>query len=233
MPQHSFDILVIGGGIVGLSTAMEVTRRFPQMRLAVLEKETEVARHQTGHNSGVIHSGIYYKLGSLKARLCVEGAAAMVEFCRAHGIPHDVCGKVIVATQEAELPRLEELRRRGEANGLRGIRELGPEQLREVEPHTAGLRALHVPSTGITDYAAVARKYAEIMRGNGGQLFTGARVTGIVRRGREAVVESARGSFGAGYIINCAGLHSDRIVRLAGDRPEVIIIPFRGEYYEL
>ena len=233
MPQASFDILVIGGGIVGLSAAMEATRRFPRLRLAVLEKETEVARHQTGHNSGVIHSGIYYKLGSLKARLCVEGAAAMVEFCRAHGIPHDVCGKVIVATQEAELPRLEELRRRGEANGLRGIRELGAEQLREVEPHTAGLRALHVPSTGITDYAAVARKYAEIMRGNGGQLFTGARVTGIVRRGREAVVESARGSFGAGYIINCAGLHSDRIVRLAGDRPEVIIIPFRGEYYEL
>ena len=233
MPQTSFDILVIGGGIVGMSAAMEATRRLPHLRLAVLEKEAEVARHQSGHNSGVIHSGIYYKPGSLKARMCVEGAAAMVGFCRTHGIAHDVCGKVIVATAEAELPRLEELRRRGEANGLRGIRELGPEQLREVEPHTVGVRALHVPSTGITDYAAVCRKYAEIMSGNGGHLFTGARVTGIVRRGRETVVETTRGAFGASYIINCAGLHSDRIVRLAGDKPEVIIIPFRGEYYEL
>lgn len=233
MPQSSFDVVVIGGGIVGLSVAMEATRRFPQLRLAVLEKENEPARHQSGHNSGVIHSGIYYKPGSLKARFCVEGAAAMVEFCRRYGIAHEICGKVIVATEQAELPRLEELRRRAAANGLQGVRELGPEQLREVEPQSAGLRALHVPGTGITDYAAVTRKYAELMAGHGGQLFTGAKVTGIVRRGPEAVIETTRGSFGAGYIINCAGLHSDRIVRLAGDRPEVIIVPFRGEYYEL
>ena len=233
MPQSSFDVVIIGGGIVGLSVAMEATRRFPQLRLAVLEKENEPARHQSGHNSGVIHSGIYYKPGSLKARLCVEGAAAMVEFCRRHGIPFQLCGKVIVATREAELPRLEELRRRAAANGLQGVRELGPAQLRELEPHSAGVRALHVPRTGITDYAAVTRKYAQLMAGNGGQLFTGARVTGIVRRGRETVLETTRGSFGAVYLINCAGLHSDRIVRLAGERPEVIIIPFRGEYYEL
>jgi L-2-hydroxyglutarate oxidase len=233
MPQHHFDILVIGAGIVGLSSAMEATRRFPQFRLAVLEKETEPAQHQSGHNSGVIHSGIYYKPGSLKARLCVEGAAAMVEFCRHHEITHEICGKVIVATSEAELPRLEELRRRGVANGLQGVREMGPEQLRELEPHSAGIRALHVPSTGITDYPAVCRKYAEIIIANGGQLFTGTEVTGIIRRGRETVVESTRGDFAANYIINCAGLHSDHIVRMAGQRPEVMIIPFRGEYYEL
>lgn len=233
MPQHSFGIVVIGGGIVGLSTAMEATRRFPRMRLAVLEKENEVARHQSGHNSGVIHSGIYYKPGSLKARLCVEGAAAMVEFCQRYGIAHQICGKVIVATEEAELPRLEELQRRGVANGLQGVRKVGPEQLRELEPHSAGLCGLHVPSTGITDYAAVCRKYAEIMADSGGQLFTTAKVTGLFRRREETIIETTRGSFGAAYVINCAGLHSDRIVRMAGARLEVIIIPFRGEYYEL
>jgi L-2-hydroxyglutarate oxidase len=233
MPQYRFDIVVIGGGIVGLSAAMEATRRFPHLRLAVLEKEGEVARHQSGHNSGVIHSGIYYKPGSLKARLCVEGAAAMVRFCREHGIPCEICGKVIVATSETELPRLQELHRRALANGLQGVREVEAKELRELEPHSAGIRALHVPSTGITDYAAVCGKYAEIVSGNGGQLFTGAKVMGIFRRDRETVMETTRGAFAAGYVINCAGLHSDSIVRLAGERPQIIVIPFRGEYYEL
>jgi L-2-hydroxyglutarate oxidase LhgO len=212
---------------------MEATRRFPQLRLALLEKENQVAQHQSSHNSGVIHSGIYYKPGSLKARLCLEGAAAMVEFCREHRIAHEICGKLIVATSQAELPRLQELHRRAIANGLQGVRELGLDELREVEPHSAGIRALHVPSTGITDYAAVSRKYAEIIIHNGGQLFPAARVTGIAGRGRETVLETTRGSFAATCVINCAGLHSDRIVRMSGERPQIIIIPFRGEYYEL
>src|SRR6202021_2729852 len=158
MSETSYNAIVIGGGIVGLAVRLEITRRFPQLRLLVLEKEDRVARHQCGHNSGVIHSGVYYKPGSQKARLCVNGAAAMVAFCREHGIPHEVCGKVIVATSEAELPRLEELRQRGEANGLSGLRLIGPDEMREIEPHARGLRALVIPSTGITGYATVCGK---------------------------------------------------------------------------
>src|SRR3984957_20507429 len=162
MPSSRYNVIIIGGGVVGLGVALEITRRFPHLRLLLLEKEDRVACHQSGHNSGVIHAGVYYKPGSLKARLCVTGAAAMVEFCREHGIPHQVCGKVIVATHAEELPRLEELRKRGEANGLAGLRLVGPEELREIEPHAAGLQALVVPSTGVTDYAKVCEKYAEI-----------------------------------------------------------------------
>src|SRR5580698_8763690 len=159
MKDSRCDVIIVGGGIVGLAVALEITKRFPHLRLLQLEKEARVGQHQSSHNSGVIHSGIYYKPGSLKARLCVEGAHAMVEFCRTHGIPHQVCGKVIVATREEEFPRLEELQRRGVANGLTGLQSLGPEQLREIEPHASGLRALLVPSTGITDYGAVCEKY--------------------------------------------------------------------------
>src|ERR1700719_2969345 len=155
------DVIVVGGGIVGLAVGLEITKRFPRLRLLLLEKENRVGQHQSSHNSGVIHSGIYYQPDSLKAKLCVEGARAMIEFCRAHDIPHQVCGKVIVATHKDEFPRLEELRRRGEANGLAGIQSIGPERLREIEPHASGLRALVVPSTGITDYSEVCAKYAE------------------------------------------------------------------------
>jgi (S)-2-hydroxyglutarate dehydrogenase len=233
MTDSRYDVIIIGGGVVGLGVGLEITRRFPQRRLLLLEKEDRVARHQSGHNSGVIHSGVYYKPGSLKARLCVSGAAAMIEFCREHGIAHEVCGKVIVATQVDELPRLEELRRRGEANGLAGLRLIGPEELREIEPHATGLKGLVVPSTGITDYARVCEKYAELISTSGGTVLTSAAATGIRRLADEIVVETSKGAFAASSLINCAGLFADRISRMAGDEPGVMIVPFRGEYYDL
>ncbi len=233
MIDSHYDLIIIGGGIVGLAVALEFSRRFPRLRLLVLEKEDRVAQHQTGHNSGVIHSGIYYKPGSLKARLCVSGAQEMVDFCREHDIPHEICGKVIVATSQEELPRLEELARRAEANGLAGVRRISSEELREFEPHAAGLLALHVPSTGITNFAQVCQKYAELVTKNGGRVLTGARASAIKRNAREVIVETPRGAFSAASVINCAGLFSDRIAQIAGDDPEVRIVPFRGEYYDL
>jgi L-2-hydroxyglutarate oxidase LhgO len=233
MTDSRYKVIIIGGGVVGLGVALEITRRFPHLRLLLLEKEDRVARHQSGHNSGVIHSGVYYKPGSMKARLCVSGAAAMIEFCREHGIAHEVCGKVIVATEADELPRLEELRRRGEANGLAGLRLISPEELREIEPHATGIQALIVPSTGITDYAKVCEKYAELISVLGGTVLTSAAATGIRRQAAEIVVESSRGAFSTTSLINCAGLYSDRISRMAGDEPGVMIVPFRGEYYDL
>jgi len=231
--ESRYDVVVIGGGIVGLAAALEITRRFPRLRLLLLEKEPRVGQHQSGHNSGVIHSGIYYKPGSLKARLCVEGARAMIEFCRAHGIPHQVCGKVIVATHQEEFPRLEELRRRGEANGLACVRLIGAEELREIEPHANGLRALFVPSTGITDYAAVCQSYAELVREQGGAILTSHAVTGLRPFASETMVETNRDCFSTTCLINCAGLFSDRIARMAGADPGILIVPFRGEYYDL
>lgn len=233
MTDSRFNVAIIGGGIVGLAVALEITRRFPHLRVLLLEKEDRVARHQSSHNSGVIHSGVYYKTGSLKARLCISGAAAMIEFCRRHGIAHNVCGKVIVATGEAELPRLEELRRRGEANGVTGLRVIGVNELREIEPHATGLSALVVPSTAVTDFAAVAEKYAELISAQGGNILTSTAVTGLKRRADEIVIETTRGTFATTYLINCAGLFSDRVSRMAGDEPGTMIVPFRGEYYEL
>ncbi len=233
MPEDHYDLVIVGGGIVGLATALAATERFPALRLAVLEKEPRVAAHQTGHNSGVIHSGIYYKPGSAKARTCVEGAAAMVAFCREHAIPHDICGKVVVATSDAELPRLEELRRRGEANGVPGLAMVGPERLRELEPHAAGIRALVVPGTGITDYERVAGKYLEIVAGRGGEIRTSTKVVGVASRPDEIVVETTSGELHARFLVNCSGLHSDRVSRMAGAVTDVCIVPFRGEYYTL
>jgi L-2-hydroxyglutarate oxidase len=233
MPDSHHDVIIVGGGIVGLAVALEITRRFPRLRLLLLEKEDRVGRHQSGHNSGVIHSGIYYKPGSLKAKLCVAGAAAMVEFCREHGIPHSVCGKVIVATSQDELRPLEELRRRGEVNSVAGVQLIGPAELRDLEPNASGLAALVVPSTAVTDFAAVCDKYAELAVARGGSILTSAEVLNIKRGANEIVVETGRGVFSAAYFINCAGLFSDRISRMAGDEPEVMIAPFRGEYYDL
>ncbi len=218
---------------MGLALALEITKRFPRLRLLLLEKEARVGQHQSSHNSGVIHSGVYYKPGSLKARLCVEGSRAMVEFCREHDIPHQICGKVIVATHEEEFPRLEELHRRGLANGLTGIRLIGNDELHQLEPHASGLRALIVPSTGITDYSKVCDKYAEIISAQGGVILTSTAVIGLQHHANEIVVETARGDFTTTSAINCAGLFSDRISRMAGQKPEVIIVPFRGEYYDL
>jgi (S)-2-hydroxyglutarate dehydrogenase len=233
MPDARFDIIVIGGGIVGLSVAMEATTRFPRLRVMVAEKEEGVARHQSGHNSGVIHSGVYYKPGSLKARTCAEGAAAMVEFCQQHGIPHKICGKMIVATNEEEIPRLEQLLARGRANGISGLRLMTREEMRAMEPHCGGVRALLVPSTGITDYSLVSQKYAALAAEHGAVISTRTEVTGVVRRGEELIVHTAQGDFTTRYLINCAGLHSDRVARMAGHECGVIIVPFRGEYYDL
>lgn len=231
--MNRFDIVIVGGGIVGLASALEAARRFPQYRLLLVEKEDRVASHQTSHNSGVIHSGIYYKPGSLKAKTCVEGAKAMAAFCQEHGLPYLKCGKVIVAVNQGELPRLEELHRRGLANGVAGLELAGPERLRELEPQASGIRALHVPGTAITDFSAVARKFADIFMSLGGQLRTGARVQQILRRSGETVLNTTAGDFLTSKVINCAGLHADRLCCMTGIDPGVIIAPFRGEYYEL
>jgi L-2-hydroxyglutarate oxidase len=233
MNDQRYDIIVIGGGIVGLSVAREIARRFPRLRLLLVEKEDGIARHQTGHNSGVIHSGIYYKPGSLKAATCVAGAKAMVAFCQEHGIPHQVCGKLIVATSQEELPRLDELHRRGLANGLTGLRLLERGELAGIEPHCSGLRGLHVPSTGITDFSAVAAKYRELTEKQGGQVLTSCRVVGLAGRDGDLAIETTQGRFLTRYAISCAGLHSDVISRLAGNSPRIRIVPFRGEYYEV
>ncbi len=233
MPDSRYTVSLAGAGGVGRAVALDLPRRLPHRTVRVLEKEDGVARHQSGHNSGVIHSGVYYKPGSLKARLCVSGAAAMIDFCREHSVPHNVCGKVIVATHPDELPRLEDLRQRGEANGLTGLRLVGPEELHELEPHASGLRALVVPATGITDYALVCQKYAALIAAAGGSIQTQAGVAAVRRSASEIIVETPRGSFATDSLINCAGLFSDRIARMAGDDPGVMIVPFRGEYYDL
>jgi L-2-hydroxyglutarate oxidase len=233
MPDQNFDIAIIGGGIVGLSTAMQFCRFFPKLRLILVEKEDRVARHQSGHNSGVIHSGIYYKPGSLKAKLCVEGAAAMVVFCREHAIPFKICGKIIVAISAEETPRLQWLLERGQANGIADLKLLDKAQVREIEPYCSGAGWLHVPGTGITDYVAVCQKYAELIVAQGGTVSIGTEVTGIAPGNGETVIETTRGSLGAKYLINCAGLHSDRVSHMAGETAAVTIVPFRGEYYDL
>jgi L-2-hydroxyglutarate oxidase len=226
------DCLVVGGGIVGLATAAALLEREPDRSVLVLEKEQMWAAHQTGRNSGVIHSGIYYKPGSLKARLAKEGNRSMVEFCQTHRLPYEICGKVIVATENAQLPLLENLYQRGLQNGLE-VSRLEAAQVREIEPHVRCLCGVRVPSTGIVDYKQVCAKLAEAIRQKGGQLRLGTEVRHIRERSRTQLVETNQGAFEAALLVNCAGLHSDRVARLNGVSSDAKIVPFRGEYYEL
>jgi (S)-2-hydroxyglutarate dehydrogenase len=231
--RDDFDVAVVGGGIVGLATADALLDRHPDLRLLLLEKEPDVARHQTGHNSGVVHAGIYYTPGSLRARLCVAGVGRLRDFCRAHGVAYDEVGKVIVATDEAELPRLERLLERGVANGVPGLRSIDADELRSIEPHAAGLRAIHSPHTAIADYPGVARALLERLRRRGATIELGAPLLGIAEEPGALRLTTGLGARRATRLIACAGLHADRVARMAGAEPEVRIVPFRGEYYFL
>lgn len=230
MPQ--FQVGIIGGGIVGLATAYQLLQARPGTRVLVVEKESAVAQHQTGHNSGVLHSGIYYRPGTLRAANCRAGKQAMVTFCREQGIPHEICGKVIVAVDEREIPLLEGLYERGQKNGV-ACRLIDRAELADLEPHVAGQRAIHVAETGIVDYRQVAARLAKLIQERGAEIVTTARVLRLIPETRSAVICTTRGDFSAEYLVNCAGLHSDRVARLAGRPPDAKIVPFRGEYYEL
>jgi L-2-hydroxyglutarate oxidase len=227
------DLAIVGGGIVGLAVARELTRRRPDLSLCVLEREAEVGTHQTGHNSGVIHAGIYYTPGSLKARLCVEGARELYAYCAERGLPHERCGKVIVATDPSELARLDELERRGQANQVAGLRRLDAEGIRELEPHAVGIAGLHSPATGIADFAAVARAYAQDVLDSGAAVVTACAVHGVHARPRAVVLEHAHGATEAAHAIFCAGAWADRLAVMAGADPDPRIVPFRGAYLRL
>ena len=227
-----YDFAVIGGGIVGLSTAWTLLRRYPGAGVVVLEKEETLARHQTGHNSGVIHSGVYYKPGSMKARFAREGGNRLVELCEEHGVAYEICGKVIVATEPEEIPRLRNIYERGIENGL-AVEKIGPEELGELEPYATGLAALKVPSTGIVDFVGVAGAFARMIADEGGELRVGTEVTGISETGDRVELRTSGESILARVLINCAGLYSDRVAALAGVETGARIVPFRGEYYDL
>jgi (S)-2-hydroxyglutarate dehydrogenase len=227
---HPKNIVVIGGGIVGLATAYRAGEKFPDAVITVLEKEDGVGRHQSGNNSGVLHAGLYYKPGSAKARLAVTGIRQMIAFCQQHNIPHEICGKLVVATHPEELPRLNDLLDRGRKNGLEGLQMLGPEQMREIEPHVAGIAGIRVPQEGIVDYPMVSKTLASLIRG---RVVTGAKVERLKQTGQGWVAVTKAGDFEADLLINCAGLHCDRVSAMAGQEPGLRIIPFRGEYYQL
>lgn len=230
--SRPYQYAIIGGGIIGLSVAWTLLQRPAPLRVLLVEKEADWAQHQTGRNSGVIHSGIYYKPGSLKARLCREGNRRMLQFCRDHGIRYEVCGKVIVATDSAELPRLETLFQRGQANGL-DVRKLSAGEIQALEPHVRCVAGLHIPSTGIVDYREVCQKLAELVQSHGGDLRLRTKLRSVRMAAEFAVLETDAGEFKTDCLVNCAGLQSDRIAKLAGSTPEAQIVPFRGEYFEL
>lgn len=231
--MSSKRIIIIGGGIVGLATAYKLGQRCPAARITVLEKEAAVGRHQTGNNSGVLHCGLYYKPGSVKARLAVSGIQEMIRFCQENNVPHEICGKLVIATDEAEIGRLKTLQERGTQNGLQGLQWLNREHMLEVEPHAGGLAALKVPQEGIVDYGNVCQKIVAKIQSQGGKIVTSAKVTSLDNNESGWRVQTSAGEFAADFLVNCGGLHSDRISELAGEKREVRVVPFRGEYYKL
>jgi L-2-hydroxyglutarate oxidase len=226
-------ITIIGGGIIGLASAFRLTQKLPGASVTILEKEAAVGQHQSGHNSGVLHCGLYYKPGSMKAKLAVTGIRQMIAFCQEHGIPHEVCGKLVVAANADEIPRLNDLYERGQQNGLTGLRKLGASEMREIEPYTGGVAAILVPEEGIVDYPAVCRTLVRCLEAVGGKVVIQAAVTRLHRPGAQWIATTVAGDFESDYIVNCAGLQCDRVCSLAGDEPELQIVPFRGEYYTL
>ena len=230
----NYDVTIIGGGIVGLATAWQLLEKHPHLKLGLLEKESEVSRHQTGHNSGVIHSGIYYRPGSLKARYCVAGVRELKKFCDVRGIPYKIVGKLILATNQSEIPRLEELERRGNLNGAEGLKLLDSSQLKEIEPEAQGIKALYSPNTGIIDFAQVAKEYAKKIEELGGTIHLSQEVKKVAVNGNEIVLATPTQEYRTKYLVNCAGIQADRVAHLADPsiRPNQII-PFRGEYYYL
>lgn len=228
-----YDIIIIGGGIVGLATALKLKERQPGLKLALIEKEKQWAAHQTGHNSGVIHSGIYYKPGSLKATNCIRGYQMLLDFCQKHNVAYELCGKIIVATDPAEIPALDKIMERGQQNGLTGLKRLSVEEIREHEPHVRGVDGIFVPQTGIIDYTAVSLKYAEVIQAQEATLILGEKVSGIRQQGDTSTVITDQHTYDTTLVVNCAGLYSDKIARLTQEKLPVKIIPFRGEYYEL
>lgn len=226
------SVIVVGAGIVGLATAHALLRRRPGLQVTVLDKESGVAQHQTSHNSGVVHSGIYYRPGSLRAKLCVSGVGMMRDFCAEHGVAYQEVGKVVVATEQSELPRLATLFERGQANGVPDLQLIDPERLREIEPHAAGLQAIHSPRTAIVDFPGVAQRLAELITAAGGEVRTSVKVEGIRASGSGVTVSTSTGPLEAGFVVTCAGVQADRIARQAGANvDDVRIVPFRGEYY--
>ena len=233
MSSQGYDIAIIGAGIIGLATAMTLAKEYPRYKIAVLEKDSDIAQHQTGHNSGVMHAGIYYAPGTQKANFCSVGGKLLREFCDEHNVEYEMCGKVIVAINDDEVPRLEDLFQRGTANGAEGLEMVGPERLRELEPYAAGVKAIFSPNTGIVDFKKVSDAYSTEYRENGGDLLTNTTVRSISRRDGRIYLETSRGDIETQRVINCAGLHADSVARMMGVDPGLRIVPFRGEYFSI